>query len=177
MSDLTIRGFSGANPAPLPRSAPPELPAVHHAAIQPLVDPQSAIAPAADTANTQNRDRRDSTATAQSSLTGQQSSATHPEDRERLTDTVNSLNRFLQRCDTALRFEIDERNNNKMVVRIVDRQTEEVVRQIPSEKALAFAKFFEDLEKDQHLTEAPQGAATQDNRRLKVEGLLLNTKA
>lgn len=177
MSDLNLRGFSGANPAPLPRPAPLQLPAVHQATIQPLVNPQSAVAPSVDVAGAQGRDRRDGTMIAQSSLTGQKPSATNPEDRERLTDTVNSLNRFLQRCDTALRFEIDECNDTKMVVRIVDRQTEEVVRQIPSEKALAFAKFFEDLEKDQHLADAPQGVATQDSRRLKVEGLLLDTKA
>lgn len=177
MSDLTIRGFSGTNPASLPRSAPLELPAVHHAAIRPLVDPQSAVAPSADAAGTPGRDRRDATTTVQSSPTEQKSPAATPESRGRLEDTVNGLNRFLQRCDTALRFEVDERNDNKMVVRIVDRQTEEVVRQIPSEKVLAFAKFFADLEKDQHLAEAPHGAATKDSRRLKVEGLLLDTKA
>lgn len=176
MSDFNLRGFSGANLAS-PRPVPPQLPAVHQAAIQPLVEPQSAIGPSADAAAVQGRDRRDGAMMAQPATTNPAASVTTPEDRERLTATVNSLNRFLQRCDTALRFEIDDQNNNKMVVRIVDRQTEEVVRQIPSEKALAFAKFFDDLEKDQHLAEAPQGVATKDHRRLKVEGWLLDAKA
>lgn len=176
MSDLNLRGFSGVNLAS-PRLAPPPLPAVHQAAIQPLVEPQSAIAPSADAAGVQGRDRRDGAAMDRLATTSPTSSVATPEGRERLTDIVNSLNQFLQRCDTALRFEIDDQNNNKMVVRIVDRQTEEVVRQIPSEKALAFAKFFEDLEKGQHLAEVPQGVATKDHHRLKVEGWLLDAKA
>ena len=61
MSDLNLRGFSGCNLAS-PRLAPPPLPAVHQAAIQPLVEPQSAIAPSADAAGVQGRDRRDGAA-------------------------------------------------------------------------------------------------------------------
>ena len=61
-----------------------------------------------------------------------------------------------------------------MVVQIVDRETKEVVRQIPSEKALALAKFFKEMEDNQ---KTERSAAGKDSKRLKMEGQLLQAIA
>lgn len=178
MSDLSIRGFSGANPATVVRPAPPEPPAVQQAVAQPSINPQSAVTQLSDAANAQWRNPRNGNASVQQQQESmaQQQQSVAASTRERLTDTVNYLNRFLQRFDTTLQFDVDERGG-EMVVRIVDRQTKDVIRQIPSEETLAFARFFKEMdEHGQNLSKSSQGSAAPDGQRLKVEGLLLNTK-
>ncbi|HRD65809.1 MAG TPA: flagellar protein FlaG [Candidatus Competibacter sp.] len=178
MSDLSIRSFSGAAPPTVARPAPPEPPAVQQAVAQPLTGPQSAITQAPDAANAQWRNQRNGNANVQlqqESTAGQQQSASTATS-ERLTDTVNYLNQFLQRFDTSLQFDVNNQYG-EMVVRIVDRQTKDVIRQIPSEETLAFARFFKEMdEHGQSLPKSSQSSAMPDGQRLKVEGLLLNTK-
>lgn len=177
MSDLSIRSFSGANPATVaPRTAPPESPAVQQAVAQPLTNPQSAVTQSPDVASPQWQNQRNGDASVQQqqeSTARQQPGATP--NRERLTETVNYLNQFLQRFDTALQFDIDDQYG-EMVVRIVDRESKEVIRQMPSEETLAFARFFKELEEGgQNVLESSQGLPVSDSQRLKVEGLLLDT--
>lgn len=177
MSDLSIRSFSGANnPASVARPAPPEPPAVQQAVAQPLTNPQSAVTQAPDAGNAQWRNQRNGDANIQQQESpARQQSATTPT-RERLADTVKYLNQFLRHFDTALQFDVDDQYG-EMVVRIVDRETKDVIRQIPSEETLAFARFFKELEEHgQNLPESSQGSAVPDSQRLKVEGLLLDTK-
>ena len=178
MSDLSIRSFSGANPVSVPRPAPPDPPTAQHAVAQPLTNSQSAVTQSPNTGTGQWRNQRGSHADIQQ----QQGSTAQPQQSataqtpEQLADNVAYLNQFLQRFDTALQFEMDDQYS-EMVVRIVDRETKEVIRQIPSEETLAFAKFFKELEKrSQNLPESPQGSPLPDSQRLKVEGLLLDTK-
>lgn len=178
MSDLSIRSFSGANPATVARPAPPEPPAVQHAVAQPLTNPQSAVTQSPDAANAQWRNQRNGDGHVQQqqeSTARQQQPATTPT-RERLTDTVSYLNQFLRRFDTALQFDVDDQYG-EMVVRIVDRESKEVIRQIPSEETLAFARFFKEMEEHgQSLLEPSQGSSAADGQHLKVEGLLLDTR-
>lgn len=179
MSDLSIRSFSGANPASVARPAPPEPPVVQQAVAQPLTNSQSAVTQSPDAANAQWRNQRNGNVSSQQqqeAVAQQQQSATTPTG-ERLADTVEYLNQFLRRFDTALQFDVDDQYG-EMVVRIVDRETKDVIRQIPSEETLAFARFFKELEESgQNLPESSQGSVAPDSQRLKVEGLLLNTKA
>lgn len=178
MSDLSIRSFSGANPATVARPAPPEPPAVQQAVAQPLTNPQSAVMQSPDAANAQWRNQRNGNANVQpqQESTAEQQQPATTATSERLMDTVNYLNQFLQRFDTSLQFDIDSQYG-EMVVRIVDRETKEVIRQIPSEETLAFTKFFKEMEEcGQNIPESSQGSGTSDNQRLKVEGLLLDTK-
>ncbi|MFO1372904.1 MAG: flagellar protein FlaG [Candidatus Competibacteraceae bacterium] len=178
MSDFSIRSLSGANPATVARPAPPEPPAVQQAVTQPLTNPQSAVTQAPDAANAQWRNQRngDVNVSQQQGSTAQQQRSGTAQTREQLAGTVTYLNQFLRRFDTALQFDIDDQYG-EMVVHIVDRETKEVVRQIPSEETLAFAKFFKELEeRSQNLPGSPQGSAVSDSQRLKVEGLLLDTK-
>ena len=68
--------------------------------------------------------------------------------REQLDDAVSQLNDFVQNVQRDLQFEV----NNELgqtVVRVVDQQTQEVIRQIPDEVAMRLA---ENLQQDEPLT-------------------------
>lgn len=50
----------------------------------------------------------------------------------------------LKRLNTELRFEVD-RNSEEMIIKIVDPETKQVLRQIPSEELLAIRERMEEL--------------------------------
>ncbi|MBV8659846.1 MAG: flagellar protein FlaG [Burkholderiales bacterium] len=57
-----------------------------------------------------------------------------------VTEAVSQLNKFMQSMNnTALQFSVDK-DTNISVVKLVDTQSKEVIRQIPSEDVLAVAK-------------------------------------
>lgn len=60
-----------------------------------------------------------------------------------LSEAVKKINDMLEKNKRLLTFQLDE-DSGQMVVRIVDAQTEEVVRQIPSEETLKFAKYVDE---------------------------------
>lgn len=60
-----------------------------------------------------------------------------------LDDVVEDLNRQIQSTTRALRFSIDERHG-RPVVSVVDKETDQVIRQIPSEVALQVADALEE---------------------------------
>jgi flagellar protein FlaG len=63
--------------------------------------------------------------------------------REHLEKQVETLNKFVQSSNTHLRFTLHEKLN-EYFVQIVDDQTNEVVREVPSKKILDFvAKIHE----------------------------------
>jgi len=57
---------------------------------------------------------------------------------EQVEAAVNQIQQFTQTLTQNLKFSIDE-DTGKTVVRIVDIQTQEVIRQIPSEEAIRIA--------------------------------------
>lgn len=67
---------------------------------------------------------------------------------DRLEEAVSRLNEFVQNVQRDLQFEVDN-NLGQTVVRVVDQQTQEVIRQIPDEVALRLA---EKLQQDEPLT-------------------------
>ncbi|MDR9426322.1 MAG: flagellar protein FlaG [Marinobacter sp.] len=68
--------------------------------------------------------------------------------REDLSDAVSQLNDFVQNVQRDLQFEVDN-DLGQTVVKVVDQQTQEVIRQIPDEVALRLA---EKLQQDEPLT-------------------------
>lgn len=68
--------------------------------------------------------------------------------REELDDAVSQLNDFVQSVQRDLQFEVDN-ERGATIVRVVDQQTQEVIRQIPDEVALRLA---EKLQQDEPLT-------------------------
>ncbi len=72
---------------------------------------------------------------------------------DQVKDAVQQIEKFTQNIAQNLKFSVDE-DTGKTVVKIVDTQTQEVIRQIPSEEAISIARTLD-----------------------KVQGLLLNGKA
>lgn len=69
-------------------------------------------------------------------------------ERKALSEAVSQLNDYVQNVQRDLQFEV----NNEMgqtIVRVVDQQTQEVIRQIPNEVAVRLA---ENLQQDEPLT-------------------------
>ena len=59
--------------------------------------------------------------------------------QQELKDAVTKLNDYVQTVQRDLSFELDE-STGKTVITVIDRKTQEVVRQIPDEVALRLAR-------------------------------------
>ncbi|MCC6916200.1 flagellar protein FlaG [Nitrosomonas sp.] len=57
---------------------------------------------------------------------------------EQVKEAVDQIQQFTQTLTQNLKFSIDE-DTGKMVIKIVDAQTQEVIRQMPSEEAIKIA--------------------------------------
>ena len=76
----------------------------------------------------------------------------HPDDQrvsnkapaEELTGAVNQLNGYMEETHRSLRFSIDD-DSGRTVVRVVDIDNDEVIRQIPSEEMLALIRHFNEV--------------------------------
>jgi len=62
--------------------------------------------------------------------------------RDAVVAAVESANRYLHSVGQSLRFQIDE-ETGKTIVRIVDEESGEVLRQFPSDEMLAVARGIE----------------------------------
>lgn len=74
--------------------------------------------------------------------------AEQADQKVQLDDAVSRLNDYVQTVQRDLQFEIDN-DLGQTIVRVVDQQTQEVIRQIPDEVALRLA---EKLQQDEPLT-------------------------
>ena len=61
-----------------------------------------------------------------------------------LTGTLDQLNGYMEETHRGLRFSIDD-DSGRTIVRVVDTETEEVIRQIPSEDMLALIRHFNEV--------------------------------
>ncbi|MCF1183729.1 flagellar protein FlaG [Marichromatium gracile] len=77
--------------------------------------------------------------------TGAETSAEREEaSREQLDQAVERLNEMFGGSRRMLNFELDK-EADRTVIRVVDAETEELIRQIPSEETLKFAQYVEGL--------------------------------
>lgn len=60
-----------------------------------------------------------------------------------LTEAVSNIADYVQSISRQLNFSIDNATGST-VVTVTDRETDEVIRQIPSEEALAISRFIDD---------------------------------
>jgi flagellar protein FlaG len=72
-----------------------------------------------------------------------QAEAAGPPDEEILSGTVSDLNKLAQQMHRELRFSVDD-ESGEMVVKVIDKETDEVLRQIPSEEILVLRKRMAD---------------------------------
>jgi flagellar protein FlaG len=63
---------------------------------------------------------------------------------EELAGAVNQLNGFLEETHRGLRFSIDD-DSGRTIVRVVDTDTDKVIRQIPSEEMLAVIRQVSEM--------------------------------
>ena len=69
-------------------------------------------------------------------------------DQKSLNEAVSQLNDFVQTVQRDLQFEVDS-EKGQTIVKVVDQNTQEVIRQIPDEVALRLA---ENLQQDESLS-------------------------
>lgn len=109
---------------PITHPLTPAAPAVPAAAVSPGSIPPSAVASAARV----------------TPAVESQAARLDPDDNS-LTEAMRELNARLDAWSTNLRFEIDE-DTSRVVVQVVDIETGDVVRQIPSEEVLHMSKML-----------------------------------
>lgn len=63
---------------------------------------------------------------------------------EKLQAAVEKMNELMQSGNRSLRFSVDD-TAEKVVIKVMDLETEEVVRQIPTEETLKFSEFLEGM--------------------------------
>jgi len=66
-------------------------------------------------------------------------------DEQQVTDAVEKLSKFVSNIRPEISFSVDEASGTR-VVKILDRQSKEVVRQIPSEEAIQLAQALDKLQ-------------------------------
>ena len=73
------------------------------------------------------------------------SKAQQTANREQVTKAVENINRIIQVASQNLEFSVDK-DLNQVIVKVVDQQTKQVLRQIPSEEILEIAKSLDKLQ-------------------------------
>lgn len=83
------------------------------------------------------------------SVTVQTASAVQQPDavaaQKQLGQALQSINKALQELPSSLEFAIDE-DSNRAIVKVMDQQTKEVIRQMPTAEALEIAKALDKLQ-------------------------------
>ncbi|MGP3792088.1 flagellar protein FlaG [Pseudomonas sp. B392_1p] len=64
-------------------------------------------------------------------------------ERERVVEAIKNIQEFVDEAQRGLQFSIDE-DSGRIVVKVIARQTGEVLRQLPSEEALELARRLQD---------------------------------
>lgn len=65
-------------------------------------------------------------------------------DKATLTGAVNKLNEYVAPALQTIEFSIDD-ESDRIIVRVVDTETQKVLRQIPNEEVLAISKTLDKL--------------------------------
>lgn len=75
----------------------------------------------------------------------QEPEKSRPSNQSSLNSAIAEMKQYVQSVQRDLQFEVDE-ESNRTIVRVVDSQTGDVVRQIPAEEFLKMAKRMEELD-------------------------------
>lgn len=65
--------------------------------------------------------------------------------QERLAEVAARMNEHMQQMQRSLRFSVDDASG-RIVVKVIDKDTDEVIRQIPSEEMLAMMKHISEFD-------------------------------
>lgn len=64
--------------------------------------------------------------------------------REQLQEAVQRVNEFVQPFNNGLQFSLDD-DTGKTIVKVIDKSTDEIIRQFPSEEMLNIAKAIDTM--------------------------------
>ena len=78
--------------------------------------------------------------------------------RQQVQEAIADINRYVQSIQRDLKFSVDE-SSGESVVQVIDRSTQEVVRQIPSDVALRLARNLK-LQQMRYASESGASCAT-----------------
>lgn len=95
---------------------------------------------------------------AQTSLESSQPALSQAE----LQNVVNELNDQIQTVQRDLSFTMDE-GSGKTVIKVMDSDSGEVIRQIPSEEVLAIASYFKEVRESAEQSEVAPGLLFSDS--------------
>ncbi len=59
-----------------------------------------------------------------------------------VAEAIEKIQEYTKLKDVGLHLKVDEELDNRIVVKLIDKESEEVIRQIPSEEALELAKHL-----------------------------------
>lgn len=62
---------------------------------------------------------------------------------QEIDDAVQDINQYIQAAHRELLFSVDE-DSGRTVIKVMDMNTKELIRQIPNEEALKFARMLEE---------------------------------
>ena len=114
------------------------IPSIGSPANAPLPQPASSNTSNASTANPAQQD----SGTIRAKNPTQSAAPASPVSRSDLDSAVKDVQKFLQTANTNLDFSVDK-DTDKLVVKVVDPSTQQVIKQIPSEDMLALAKALD----------------------------------
>lgn len=63
--------------------------------------------------------------------------------REEIEQTVNEIGDFVQNIQRNLQFTVDD-NSGETIIKVTDMETDDVIRQIPSEEVLQLQQYIKD---------------------------------
>jgi flagellar protein FlaG len=81
---------------------------------------------------------------AQSEQSGSPQATQQKPSADQLNSAVDSMNEFVVGLNSSLKFSVDD-NTGQTVVKVIDDETNEVIKQIPSEEMLAIASAVDKL--------------------------------
>jgi len=80
-------------------------------------------------------------------------------DKTQLQDAVSKINNLVQNVQRDISFSLDE-NSGQTVIKVVDTNSGELIRQIPTEEVLAIAAYIQD---SAGAGQVPQGMLFSDS--------------
>ncbi|MBK1679963.1 flagellar protein FlaG [Rhodocyclus tenuis] len=107
--------------------------------------PTGQVSPPTASSGTRSTVVASATETSSTSSTAAQARATEQITPEQLQEATESIKAFVQPINSGLEFAIDK-DSGRTLVKVIDQQTREVVRQIPSEEVLTIAKALDKLQ-------------------------------
>ncbi|WP_369857349.1 flagellar protein FlaG [Candidatus Thalassolituus haligoni] len=76
---------------------------------------------------------------------GNQGQSSAVPDQQQVQEAISRINEYVQQSERTLDFQLDE-SSGETIIRVYDKQSEELIRQIPSELALELAQKLNDEE-------------------------------